>query len=142
MAAIASTCRSPVEPPLWGLLGVILGVVLLTGCSGFSVDEEPLPDSTFTRVLTDLHVASMRRSVDIPTSPHLRDSVFAHHNIRESEFETPLRHYSRRPDRFETLYQTVIDTLQALRFPSQRRSAPRERPDSARRPAQDRDRAP
>jgi len=142
MVPTVLTPRAPLRLLLWGMAGAILGVVVLTGCSGFSVDEEPLPDSTFTRVLTDLHVASMRRSVDIATPPDLRDSVFAHHNIRASEFEATLRHYSRRPDRFETLYQTVIDTLQALRFPSQRRSAPRERPDSTRRTSQDRRQAP
>lgn len=106
------------------------------------MEEEPLPDRTFTRVLTDLHVAAMRRSVDIPTSPHLRDSIFAHHNVQADEFEATLRHYSRHPDQFETLYQTVIDTLQALRYPSQRRSAPREGANADRRSSDNRDRAP
>lgn len=138
---------TPMRPSSsWHLLrwavGILLGAVLLAGCSGFSADEEPLPDRTFTRVLTDLHVASMRTSADTAAPPHLRDSIFAHHNVRAAEFEATLQYYSRRPDRFETLYQTVIDTLQALRFPSQKRSAPRERPDSIRGASQEGDNAP
>jgi len=134
--------HSLIRSSVLGVLGVILGVGALGGCSGFSTEEEPLPDSTFARVLTDLHIASMRTSVDIPTPPHLRDSVFTHHGVRASEFEASLRQYSRHPDRFETLYQTVIDTLQALRYPSQRRSAPEKRPDSLRSAPPDQDKAP
>ncbi len=100
------------------------------GCSGFSAGDEPLPDSTFTRVLTELHVASSRQSQDVATPPSLRDSIFARYDVEPSEFEATLRHYTRRPGRFESMYQTVIDTLQALRRPDRRRPDSRSLPDS------------
>ena len=111
---------------------MVLGLGLLMGCSGFSSNDQPLPDSTFTRVLTELHMASSRQSRDVPTPPGLRDSIFARYDVDPSEFEATLRHYTRRPDRFETMYQTVIDTLQAQRHPNRTRSGTKTIPDSLR----------
>ena len=112
------------------MAGAITGLVLLMGCSGFSAGDEPLPDSTFTRLLTELHMASIRQSQDVATPPGLRDSILARYDVEPSEFEATLRHYTRRPDRLETMYQTVIDTLQALRRPDRRRPDSRSIPDS------------
>jgi len=98
-----------------GLLGVVLGLGLLAGCSGFSSAEEPLPDSTFTRVLTELHLAESRYTTNKPYPQDLRDSIFARYDVQPSEFDATLEYYSRRPETFGALYQSVIDTIQALR---------------------------
>lgn len=129
MSTVLSLLRS-VRPRQWGMAGAITGLVLLMGCSGFSAGDEPLPDSTFTRLLTELHMASIRQSQDVATPPHLRDSIFARYNVDPAEFEATLRHYTRRPDRLDAMYQTVIDTLQALRRPDRRRPDSRTIPDS------------
>jgi len=63
-------------------------------------------------------------------SEAFRDSILARYDVEPSEFEATLRHYTRRPDRLETMYQTVIDTLQALRRPDRRRPDSRSIPDS------------
>ncbi len=130
MSTVISPIESDCSPLRWGVFGVAIGFGLLMGCSGFSTDDEPLPDSTFTRVLTELHMASSRQSGDTPTPPGLRDSIFARYNVEPSEFEATLRHYTRRPDRFEAMYQTVIDTLQALRYPNRSGTTPQGVPDS------------
>lgn len=125
----------PLRSPLllrWGLLGAMFGLALLAGCSVFSTDDEPLPDSTFTDVLTELHMASARQSGEVATPRGLRDSIFSRYDVAPSEFEATLQHYARRPDRFETLYQTVIDTLQALRYPNRSDTNPQGIPDSVR----------
>lgn len=96
------------------ILGVVLGLGLLAGCSGFSSEKAPLPDSTFARVLTEIHLAEGRYSADAPYPSGLRDSIFARHDVRPSEFDATLRYYTRRPKDFKVLYQSVIDTLQAL----------------------------
>lgn len=137
MAPTTSAEWSSQLPTRWGIFGTVVGLGLLMGCSGFSPSDKPLPDSTFTRVLTELHMASSRHSRDTPTPPGLRDSIFARYNVEPSEFESTLRHYTRRPDRFESMYQTVIDTLQALRYPDRRRSGRQSVPDSVRKRSRD-----
>lgn len=104
-----SACRAG-----WSLLVAALGVCLLAGCSRFSSDPRPVPDSTFTRLLTELHLAAARRDLDAPYPPGLRDSVLAQYGVRKAAFDTTLQYYSRRPEAFKALYQSVIDTLQAL----------------------------
>ncbi len=113
-----------------GLLGVVLGLGLLAGCSGFSSEEKPLPDSTFTQVLTELQVATVRQSQGIAPSPSFRDSIFAHYNVDSSAFEATLRYYSRHPKAFQSLYQSIIDTLQAQQYSNRGRTMPEGAPDS------------
>lgn len=109
-----------VVPPL--LLGLLLGLPGLSGCSTPFSDPPPIPDSTFTRVLVDLHLTTARKkhSSDVPTG--IRDSVFAYYGIEREDFDDALDYYSKHPRRFETLYDAVIDTLNALqnRYPRRR----------------------
>lgn len=124
--------RSGPVQSLYALLGTLLlgGVLgLLSGCSGFSPDE-PLPDSTFTRVLTEFHLAKARHSIDAPYPSNLRDSIFARYEVHPSEFEATLQYYSRRPKAFETLYRSIIDTLQALQYSGREGGRPGSVPDS------------
>ena len=101
---------------LWEMLGLLVVAGLVTGCTGVSSAPPPLADSTFARVLTDLHLAQSRHrtlanQLDAPPPP--RDSIFAHHSIRATAFEATLRHYSRHPGALAGIYQSVIDTLTA-----------------------------
>ena len=96
------------------LLGVVVGLGLLAGCSSVSSGDPPLPDSTFTRVLTELHLAKSRYTVDAPYPRSLRDSIFARYDVQSTEFDATLTYYSRHPKSFGALYQSVIDTLQSL----------------------------
>ena len=117
-------------PAGWGLLGIVLGLGVLAGCSGFSSEEKPLPDSTFARVLTELQVATVRQSQGSSPPPDLRDSIFAHYDVDSSEFDATLHYYSRHPKPFQSLYQSIIDTLQALQHPGRDRTIPEGVPDS------------
>lgn len=98
------------------LLLCLLGPGLLAGCSAVSSDSAPLPDSTFTRVLTELHLTAARRSIDAPYPSNLRDSVFARYRVRPAEFDASLKYYSRHPKAFKALYQSVLDTLRSVEY--------------------------
>jgi len=116
-------------------LCLVLGVsVLFPACSLVERNDPPLADTTFARVLVDLHLTAARAdrpAREVP--PVVHDSLFAHHGIEREAFRTTLRHYVRRPEAFSSLYSAVIDTLSALQSRSWNRlsssSAP---PDSVR----------
>lgn len=103
----------------WPLPPVLLTVLLLTlagstACSTFSADDAPLPDTTFTQVLIGLHLSEARNAHVGAIPSGLRDSVLARHGVSRRDFETTLHYYSRHPDAFEGLYDTVLDSLNAL----------------------------
>ncbi len=107
------------------LLSVLIGAAALSGCSGLFSDEPPLPDSTFTRVLVDLHLTTARGKRFSKTPTGIRDSLFLHHGIQREDFDATLQYYSTHPQKFESLYDAVIDTLNALqnRYPSESTSS-------------------
>jgi len=115
-----------VLPPLF--LCVLLGLFALSACSNPFRTGPPVADSTFTRVLIDLHLTNARGKHQTQMSPSIRDSVFAYHDIQREDFDATLRYYSRHPGAFESLYDAVIDTISAL----QNRSPSRPVPDSVR----------
>ena len=98
------------------LLCVMIGVpATLSACSNNAPSGAPLPDTTFSRLLVELHLLSARAvhlSGSIPSSA--RDSLFEHYHTDREEFKATLRHYSRHPEQFESLYRSVIDTLRSL----------------------------
>lgn len=98
------------------LLGGLLALLLLSGCSSFSSNEPPVPDTTLTRVLVELHLTSTRESLDIPSRPGLRDSVLTRYDLEEEDLEASLQYYSRRPEAFESLYEAVVDSLRSTRY--------------------------
>lgn len=117
-----------IGPPL--LLCVLIGLFAFSGCSPPWNDSPPLTDSTFTRILVDLHLTTARvdRFSELP--PGVSDSLFAHHGIRRTDFDATMRYYTRHPSAFESLYDAVIDTLDALQNRRRGRSSPS--PDSMR----------
>jgi len=95
------------------------------GCSTIAEEKPPLPDSTFTRVLVDLHMTTARGKRFTRRPPGATDSVFAHHGVQKEAFDATLRYYTRRPDAFSSLYDAVVDSLNALRSrPWKRSSSP------------------
>lgn len=107
-------------------LAPVLGLILLSGCSGFSSEEKPLPDSTFARMLTELHLAKARARIEQPVPADFRDSVFARHDVDSSAFYATLDYYSRRPKALETVYSSVLDSLTSLQRPQKKRPASQE----------------
>jgi hypothetical protein len=107
-------------------LATVLSLGLLSGCSGFSSGEKPLPDSTFTTMLTEIHLAKARTIIEDSVPVDLRDSVFARHGVDSTAFYTTLDYYSRRPEAFKAVYGTVIDTLQSMQYPRNERPTPQE----------------
>lgn len=96
---------------------------LLSGCSSFSSTEPPVPDSTLTRVLVELHLTSTRESLDVPSRPGLRDSVLARYDLDEEDVEASLQYYSRRPQAFESLYEAVVDSLRSTQYSQSQESS-------------------
>lgn len=93
---------------------LLLFSVGFAACSNFPSDKPPVDDSTFSTVLIDLHLTAARAQHLDTLRPNLRDSVFAHHGVQQSEFEATLQYYSQRPDSFNSLYNGVLDTLNAI----------------------------
>jgi len=121
------------------LLSVLIGAAALSGCSGLFSDEPPLPDSTFTRVLVDLHLTTARGKRFSKTPEGIRDSLFLHHGIQHEDFDATLQYYTNNPQEFKSLYDAVIDTLNSLqnRYPTGSSSSPPDTDD--RRPKDPRD---
>ena len=116
------------------LLGLFLSLpVVFSACSSLSDDEPPLPDSTFTRVLVDLHLTTARGERFSSLPPGIEDSVFTHHGVRAEEVDATLRYYTRHPKALESLYNGVIDSLNALQTRLRSQRSPSSPPDSTRR---------
>lgn len=104
--------------PAGSLIGLLLGGLLLVGCSSFSSDPPPVPDSTLTRVLVEMHLMDARKDMHPPLPVGARDSILARHDLPPKKFEAALEHYTQRPDAFTSLYQSVIDSLRAIQTPT------------------------
>lgn len=88
----------------------------LTACSSFSPQEPPIADTTFIDVLTELHLAQVRADIyDDSTVVALRDSVFSHYDISQTQFERALTYYSERPSTYISIHEAVQDSLEAGR---------------------------
>lgn len=111
----------------------LLGLCSLgtSACSWISEKEPPLPDSTFHRMLVEIHLLTARTQQGPPPPRGVHDSLFARYDVSRDEFETTLQYYSDRPREFEELYGTVIDSLNALEN-RDRSSLPSTVPDSIR----------
>ena len=103
--------------------GLLLGLVLfcttllglgLSGCASQSTDAPPLPDSTFSRVLVEMHLLSAHASHSEGLPGGAPDSLLRHYDLTREDLEETLRYYSRRPARLNAIYDAVIDTLSAL----------------------------
>lgn len=115
VCSLAPTRAVPTFRPLLALC-LLASTLLLSACSGFETDRPPLSDSTMVHLLTEMHLAAERHTVAASIPPGLRDSVFAQFSVTSAQYETTLRYYSRHPDAFETLYNTVVDSLNAARM--------------------------
>jgi hypothetical protein len=126
--------------PVFGarVLGLLLtGTLLataagLTGCSALSSGDPPLSDSTFTRVIVELHLLSARTAYAPAPAPSARDSVFARYGVDRRAFEETLRYYSRHPAALEPLYASVLDSLNAIAQRARARHDARSAPDTSR----------
>lgn len=99
-----------------GVALLALGLILLAGCSRFESGVEPLPDSTFTRLLIEFQLAAARQEIKAPYPSGLRDSILAGYGVSEARFDSTLRYYSHRPKALRTLYEGVIDSLRSLQY--------------------------
>jgi hypothetical protein len=102
----------------------MLAAGLLLGCSVISGEQPPVEKETFSRVLVELHAWTARQQLSDSLYRTGRDSIFAHYDVREADFQRTLDYYSRRPQEFETLYNGVIDTLSAISGRLQKREDP------------------
>jgi len=110
------TSSPPQTPRLLILLPLclVLGGLGLFGCSPGSTAPPPLPDSTFSRVLVEMHLLSARATLEDGLPPGASDSLLHQYGLERKDVKEALRYYSRRPGRLEAIYNAVIDTLGAL----------------------------
>jgi hypothetical protein len=97
------------------LICVLLGSPVLTaGCSAIVTEDPPVADSTFARVLVELHLLDGRRRQGMTLPKAAEDTVLAHYGVTRTDFERTLEHYSSHPKAFTTLYNAVLDSLRAI----------------------------
>jgi hypothetical protein len=109
------------------LLCALVGLPALSACSSVSSSSPPLPDSTFSRLLVEMHLLSARADRDGALPAGIQDSILRRYEVPRAAFDATLRHYSRRPARLDALYDGVVDTLNALEQRSRYRNvAPEE----------------
>jgi hypothetical protein len=118
---------SPVPSSFRLLLPLLLCATLLglglSGCSYGSSESPPLPDSTVSRMLVEMHLLSARAQRDEGVPPGAPDSLLRVYGLERQQLEEALRYYSRRPGRLDAIYDAVIDTLGALEQRSRYRSS-------------------
>lgn len=94
--------------------GFLLTGFLLAACSSLTPESAPVEDETLIEVLTELHLIEARASRDdTEVDPSLRDSVFSHYGVTEQQVEEALEHYADRPAAYESIYDAVMDSLEA-----------------------------
>lgn len=95
------------------VLCALVALPPLSGCSSFS-SSPPLPDSTFSRLLMEMHLVSARASRETALPAGIQDSILRRYRVDPEAFDATLRYYSRRPARLDALYDGVVDSLNAL----------------------------
>lgn len=100
---------------------LVLGALSLPGCSSLTSERPPLPDSTFTRVLVETHLMTARSRLNRAFPPSLPDSILHRYDVQQDDIDATLRYYSERPAAFASLYNGVIDTLNAIQQNRSRR---------------------
>lgn len=112
------------------LLSALLGLPgVFSACSPVSLNDPPLPDSTFSRLLVEMHLLSARAEREGRLPPGVEDSLLSRYGVEPQAFEATLRYYSRRPEQLNALYDSVVDTLSALEKRSRyEETAPSNRP--------------
>lgn len=105
------SCRLLVPLFLCALSG---GIVFTGGCSAVTSEEPRIADSTFARVLVELHLLNGQRQQGIDLPDAVDDTVLARYGVTQADFEQTLTHYSTHPSAFAALYNAVLDTLRAI----------------------------
>ncbi len=108
------------------LLCLLVGSSLLFGACSVASQDPPLSDSTFSRILVDIHLLSARKARPASLPAGLYDSLLTHQGVQREDFRATLQYYTRHPDAFSSLYNNVIDTLKAIT--SRRRYGPSSSP--------------
>lgn len=103
---------------------LIGGSGLLSAGSLFSAGDPPIPDSTFSSVLVELHLLEGQYRRGVISHTRTRDSVFARYGVERATFETTLDYYAAHPKAFADLYTSVVDTLRAIEKDLERRPLP------------------
>src|SRR5690606_7956146 len=86
------------------------------GC-GSARDRAPIPDSTMTELLIELHLANGRIEVTDQPLPFPRDSILQAYGVDSSTYVDALAYYVQHPERYSRIYGDVIDRLSVERIP-------------------------
>lgn len=104
------------------VLCALVALPPLSSCSSAS-SSPPLPDSTFSRLLMEMHLLSARATQEDSLPAGIQDSILRRYSVEQEAFDATLRYYSRRPARLDALYDGIVDTLNALEQRSRYRDA-------------------
>ncbi len=107
------------------LIKMALFTLALTGCNrndDFSqVPPHILPIDSFAQIMTDFAIAESATNMNIGNQPVFRlDTAYAfnpvqEHGISRARLDSSMAFYARHPERYEKVYQIVLDNLNALK---------------------------
>lgn len=98
-------------------ISIILLFLLILSCQ--SDGKAPLSAKTFTNILVDMHTAEGAAEGEFMTK---KDSllkiyygqILQKHGVSQSDFDSTLAVYSRKPAAFDSIYANVIRQLQKI----------------------------
>lgn len=99
-------------------LGLLLLCFSVFACSNQETSDvlPPLSDSTMVQVLIELHLAEARVDFFQEDQIGFQDSILAHYDIRQDDFEKNMAFYKENPDVYHKIYSEVLDQLSDERF--------------------------
>ena len=108
-------------PPVLTLLPsyfpTFLPALLLTlpACTALPTEAPPVADSTMVDVLLEMHLAQARAERYSDVSSELLRDILARHGLDEEQFDEAMRYYADHPQQYVSLYDDVLDRLNAER---------------------------
>lgn len=106
------------------LIFPVLATLLLLSCKDHTkleLSDPPINQNDFISVLMDIHLVdamSKQKLVDdnrqLPIKFGQYKRVFVEHNITKADFDSTMMYYTRQPEVFLALYDTVIARYQDL----------------------------
>src|SRR5664279_5624727 len=103
------------------ILGVILACLIITISCSRSGKKDRIPDKELVKILADIHIADAisfsakyRDQFINNDSISYFDKLFAKYHVTRAQFDSTIAWYSGNPDKYELLYDKVLDRLNRM----------------------------
>lgn len=97
---------------------LVLCYILLLGCSKDKVPEDVLPKDKMISLVIDMYLAEskvsnlgLNRDSSLAIFEVYEDTLLQKHGVEESVYRQSFSYYYDNPDKMESIYEAVLDTL-------------------------------